>query len=104
MLNVNINSESISIAEINQLRKENERLTNELAYFIQKYMEVRSLLAEGLQVIKRCEKEVQQLEDKLFWADETRRLYNEGWTYKDALEIVRLEEDIQKFLREKGGI
>lgn len=102
MLNVNINNESISIAEINQLKKENERLMNELAHFTLKYMKVRSLLTKGLQIIEHCEEQLQHLEDKLFWADEVKRLYNEGWSYKDALEIVRLEENIQKFLRRKG--
>lgn len=104
MVKIDVNIEPISVLEINQLRKENECLINELAYFIHKYMEARSLLAEGLQTIKHCEEQLQQLEDKLFWADEARRLYKEGWSYKDALEIVRLEENVQKFLRRKGVI
>ncbi|MBE6067964.1 MAG: hypothetical protein E7211_09770 [Clostridium lundense] len=104
MLNVNINNESISIAEISQLKKENELLRSELVHFIKKYMETSSLLKEGLDIIKCCEEHLQQLEDKLFWADEARRLYNEGWNYKDALEIVRIEENIQKFLRRRGVI
>lgn len=104
MIKIDVNIEPISVLEINQLRKENERLTNELAYFIQKYMGVRSLLTEGLQIIEHCEEQLQHLEDKLFWADETRRLYNEGWSCRDALEIVKLEENIQKFLRRKGVI
>lgn len=102
MINVNMNNESISIVEISQLKKENELLKSQLVHFIKKYMETSSLLKEGLDIIKLCEEQLQQLEDKLFWADEARRLYNEGWNYKEALEIVRLEESIQSFLRRKG--
>lgn len=104
MLNVNINAEPMLIAEINQLKKGNELLKTELVHFIKKYIETRLLLKEGLDIIEGCEEQLQHLEDRLFWADESRRLYNEGWSYKDALEIARLEENIQKILRVKGVI
>lgn len=104
MLNIIINTKSISIDEINHLKKESKILKGELVYFIEKHMEMREVLKKGLDIIESYEEEVQQLKDKLFWANEVKRLYSEGWNYQDALEIVRLEEDIQKILRKKIGI
>lgn len=37
----------------------------------------------------------------LFWADETRRLYLEGYTYGEALKISVLEKEISDILRRK---
>ncbi|MBM7868870.1 hypothetical protein JOC70_000339 [Clostridium pascui] len=107
MLNMTINTKSISIDEINQLKNESEILKGKLVYFIEKYMEIREVLGvlkKGLDIIESCEEEVQQLKDKLFWSNELKRLYREGWGYQDALEVVRLEKDIQKILRKKIGI
>lgn len=98
-----INTEPISVQEINQLKKENELLGKEVVYFIKKYMETRALLQEGLELLDCFEKQLCEVEDKLFWVDEVRRLQAEGLQYKDALEVANLEEKIQKILRKKGG-
>ena len=103
MLKVVINTKPISLAEINQLRKENELLSKEVVYFLMKYMETRELLQEGLELLDCIEERLQETEDNLFWLDEVVRLYKEGCEYKDALEIVKLSKKIRDIYRRKDN-